>query len=43
MFTELGEVGGKRLILNYEGSRAVDLADRRTGNGWRQGLPKLLS
>jgi len=40
---ELGKVGGKRLILHYEGMRAVDLAIEELESAWRQALPKLLS
>jgi len=40
---DLGKVGGNRLILNYEGERAVDIAMDELESAWRQGLPKLLS
>jgi phosphoribosylformylglycinamidine synthase len=40
---ELGKVGGKRLTLNYEGVRVVDIAIDELESAWRQGLPKLLS
>jgi phosphoribosylformylglycinamidine synthase len=40
---DLGKVGGKRLILNYETERAVDVAIDELESAWRQGLPKLLS
>jgi phosphoribosylformylglycinamidine synthase subunit PurL len=39
---ELGMVGGRRLILTYEGERAVDLLIDELESAWRQGLPKLL-
>jgi len=40
---ELGKVGGKRLIMTYEGERIVDLPADELESAWRQGLPKLLS
>jgi phosphoribosylformylglycinamidine synthase len=40
---DLGRVGGDRLILNYEGVHAVDLAISELESAWRQALPKLLS
>jgi phosphoribosylformylglycinamidine synthase len=40
---DLGKVGGKRLILNYEGVRAVDVSIDELESAWRQALPKLLS
>jgi phosphoribosylformylglycinamidine synthase subunit PurL len=39
---ELGKVGGKRLIMTYEGERAVDLPTDELESAWRQGLPKSL-
>jgi phosphoribosylformylglycinamidine synthase subunit PurL len=39
---ELGRVGGRRLILTYEGERVVDLLIDELESAWRQGLPKLL-
>ena len=42
-FYDLGKVGGKQLILNYEGVRAVDIGIDELESAWRQGLPKLLS
>lgn len=42
-FYDLGKVGGKRLILNYEGVRAIDIAIDELESAWRQALPKLLS
>ncbi|MBI2150338.1 MAG: phosphoribosylformylglycinamidine synthase subunit PurL [Acidobacteria bacterium] len=39
----LGNVGGNRLIMNYEGERAVDIAIDELESAWREGLPKLLS
>lgn len=42
-FHDLGKVGGNRLILHYEGERAVDIAIDELESAWRQGLPKLLS
>jgi len=42
-FYDLGKVGGKRLILNYEGVRAVDIGIDELESAWRQALPKLLS
>jgi hypothetical protein len=42
-FYDLGKVGGKRLILNYEGIRVVDIAIDELESSWRQALPKLLS
>jgi hypothetical protein len=40
--TLLGRVAGSRLILNYEGNRAVDIAMDELEAEWRQGLPRLL-
>jgi phosphoribosylformylglycinamidine synthase len=40
---ELGKVGGKRLILHYEGVQVVDIAIDELESAWRQALPKLLS
>ena len=42
-FYDLGKVGGKRLILNYEGVSAVDIGIDELESAWRQALPKLLS
>ena len=42
-FYDLGKVGGKRLILKYEGVRAVDMAIGELESAWREALPKLLS
>jgi phosphoribosylformylglycinamidine synthase len=39
----LGRVGGKRLILNYENVRVVDAPVDELETTWRQGLTKLLS
>lgn len=41
--TEIGSVGGKRLILNYEGQPAVDLEIGELETVWRRAFPKLLS
>jgi phosphoribosylformylglycinamidine synthase len=40
--TLLGKVGGSRLVLNYEGDRAIDVAIDELETAWRQGLPSLL-
>jgi phosphoribosylformylglycinamidine synthase II len=40
---ELGRVGGKRLILHYEGERVVDMAMDELESAWRQALSMLLS
>jgi phosphoribosylformylglycinamidine synthase len=37
---ELGRVGGKRLIMTYEGERVIDLPMDDLESAWRQGLPK---
>ena len=42
-FYDLGRVGGKWLILHYEGERIVDLGLDELESTWRQGLAKLLS
>ncbi len=42
-FHDLGKVGGKRLILNYEGVRVVDVDIEELEAAWIGGLPKLLS
>jgi hypothetical protein len=42
-FYHLGEAGGKRLIFQYEGVRAVDIAIDDLETAWRQAVPKLLS
>jgi phosphoribosylformylglycinamidine synthase len=39
---DLGTVGGKRLVMTYEGERVVDLAVDELESAWRQALPKLL-
>jgi hypothetical protein len=39
----LGTVGGDRLILEYEGERAVDVAIRDLEAAWASGLAGLLS
>jgi phosphoribosylformylglycinamidine synthase len=41
--TEIGVVGGNRLILNYEGQPAVDLEIGELETVWRRALSKLLS
>jgi phosphoribosylformylglycinamidine synthase len=41
--TEIGAVGGKRLILNYEGQTAVDLEIGELETVWRRAFSKLLS
>jgi phosphoribosylformylglycinamidine synthase len=38
----LGTAGGSRLVLNYEGDRAIDIAIDELETAWRQGLPHLL-
>ena len=40
---EIGNVGGNRLVLDYEGQRAVDLAMDELETVWRRAFPKLLS
>jgi phosphoribosylformylglycinamidine synthase len=40
---ELGNVGGKRLTMVYEGERVVDMPIDELELAWRQGLPKLLT
>jgi phosphoribosylformylglycinamidine synthase len=40
--TKLGTVGGSRLVLNYEGHRAIDIAVDEVETTWRRGLPRLL-
>src|SRR5262249_20942813 len=40
-FNELGEVGGNRLILNYERVRIIDIAIDELESAWSEGLPKL--
>ena len=42
-FYDLGKVGGKRLILHYEGVRIVDIAIEELESAWTGALPKLLS
>ena len=42
-FYLLGAVGGKRLILKYEGVEAVNVSVEELEAAWRQGLPNLLS
>jgi len=39
--TEIGAVGGNRLILNYEGQPAVDLEMGELETVWRRAFPKL--
>jgi len=39
---QLGTVGGSRLVMNYEGTRAIDFAVDELEADWRQGLPSLL-
>ncbi len=39
---ELGQVGGDRLILDYEGARAVDASVEGLEQVWRDALPHLL-
>jgi len=41
--TEIGAVGGKRLMLNYEGQPAVDLEIGELETVWRRAFSKLLS
>jgi phosphoribosylformylglycinamidine synthase len=43
VFHQLGKVGGKRLVLHYEGVLAVDIDIEELESAWRQGLSKLLS
>jgi phosphoribosylformylglycinamidine synthase len=40
--TLLGKVGGARLVLSYEGDRAIDVAIDEVETVWRQGLTRLL-
>ncbi len=40
---EIGKVGGKRFVLEYEGQNAVDLAIDELETVWRRTFPKLLS
>ena len=42
-FHDLGQVGGKRLILNYESVHVVDIDITELESAWSEGLPKLLS
>jgi phosphoribosylformylglycinamidine synthase len=42
-FYDLGKVGGKRFILNYEGVEAVNIEIEELEGLWRQALPKLVS
>ncbi|HEY2381925.1 MAG TPA: phosphoribosylformylglycinamidine synthase subunit PurL [Terriglobia bacterium] len=42
-FHDLGKVGGKRLILKYEGVNAIDIGIAELESAWRQALPKLVS
>src|SRR5438094_6366779 len=42
-FHDLGKVGGKRLILNYESVHVVDIDITELESAWSEGLPKLLS
>jgi phosphoribosylformylglycinamidine (FGAM) synthase-like enzyme len=39
---QLGVVGGSRLIMNYEGTRAIDTAIVELEADWRAGLTALL-
>lgn len=39
---ELGQVGGDRLILDYEGARAVDASVNELEQIWRDAIPHLL-
>jgi phosphoribosylformylglycinamidine synthase subunit PurL len=41
-YSFLGRVGGSRLVFNYEGDRAIDIAIEDLETAWRQGLPHLL-
>ena len=41
--TEIGRVGGNRLILQHNGQLAVDVAIEELESVWRRTLPKLLS
>ena len=41
--TEIGRVGGNRLILEHDGLRVVDVAIDELESVWRRTLPKLLS
>jgi len=40
---EIGKVGGDRLMLEYEGERAVDVSTEELETVWRRTLEKLLS
>jgi phosphoribosylformylglycinamidine synthase II len=41
--TEIGRVGGSRLVLDYEGEHAVDLPIEQLEAVWKGALPNLLS
>jgi len=41
--TEIGRVGGNRLILQHGGQQVVDVAIEEVESVWRRTLPKLLS
>jgi phosphoribosylformylglycinamidine synthase subunit PurL len=41
--TEIGRVGGNRLILEHDGLKVVDVAIEELESVWRRALPKLLS
>jgi phosphoribosylformylglycinamidine synthase len=41
--TEIGRVGGSRLILEHGGMRVVDMGIEELESAWRRTLPKLLS
>jgi phosphoribosylformylglycinamidine synthase II len=43
VFHDIGRVGGKRLILNYENLRVADISVDELETAWSEGLPKLLS
>ena len=40
--TEIGRVGGNRLMLEHGGNPVVDVAVEELESAWRQALPKLL-
>ena len=42
-FSELGKVGGNRLILNYETIQIINIDIDELESAWSEGLPKLLS
>ena len=41
--TEIGRVGGSRLMLEHGGRRVVDMEIEELESVWRRALPKLLS